>query len=220
MSTGKIPGAARDLEAYFLRRMLAEAKTGESGVFGSGFQGETFKEMLDEAVANKVSEAGGVGLAESIASELGPSYGTSQVIPAKRSVEAYRATSVVAGGIETSGFGPRRDPINGEHREHDGIDIGAELGSPVLAAKRGVVVRAESAGGYGNLVVVDHGGGMETRYAHLQDLKVRPGDHVEAGDAVGTVGESGRATGPHLHFEVRVDGDPIDPHSLGLKPLR
>ncbi len=111
----------------------------------------------------------------------------------------------------TSEFGYRRDPINRRRRLHKGIDFDAERGAPVRAAGYGRVVQAGRRGGYGRLVVVDHGFGLETRYAHLRRIKVAKGDIVEPGTLVGLVGQSGRATGPHLHFEVRRSGEAVDP---------
>jgi murein DD-endopeptidase MepM/ murein hydrolase activator NlpD len=113
----------------------------------------------------------------------------------------------------TSAFGKRSDPIEGETRQHNGIDLGAKEGTPVRAAGSGIVKFAGEAGTYGNLVVVDHGGGLETRYAHLKRIDVLPGQVLAAGAKVGGVGQTGRATGPHLHFEVRRDGQPSDPSS-------
>jgi len=122
-------------------------------------------------------------------------------------------------GETTSEFGQRTDPIEGTQRFHAGIDIAAPSGAPVRSAGAGVVVRAGSASGYGNLVIVAHGDGLQTRYAHLSRIHVAPGQVVAAGERVGRVGQSGRATGPHLHFEVRQDGEPVDPKELllGLK---
>src|SRR6185436_19640181 len=111
--------------------------------------------------------------------------------------------------MPTSTFGRRTDPIEGDTRFHAGLDLAAPLGTPVHAAGAGVVVRAGRAGGYGNLVVVRHGDGLETRYGHLQAAAVKEGDQVAAGATVGTVGQSGRATGPHLHLEVRRDGKAV-----------
>ncbi|MCB9672275.1 MAG: M23 family metallopeptidase [Alphaproteobacteria bacterium] len=113
---------------------------------------------------------------------------------------------------ETSGFGMRLDPLTGAHRAHKGVDLAAPRGTSVRSARAGVVTFAGSSGGYGNLVVVDHGGGLETRYAHLQRIDVEAGAAVTAGAAVGTVGSTGRSTGPHLHFEARRGGEAVDPH--------
>lgn len=110
-----------------------------------------------------------------------------------------------------SGFGPRTDPINGASAFHQGIDIEAARDERVLAAAGGEVVFASSMSGYGTVVMLDHGGRTITLYAHLSRAVVRLEDVVPRGQTVGYVGSEGRATGPHLHFEVRVKGVPVDP---------
>jgi murein DD-endopeptidase MepM/ murein hydrolase activator NlpD len=111
-----------------------------------------------------------------------------------------------------SGFGLRPDPITGEPQHHTGLDFPATTATPVLAAAAGVVTRADlDAGGYGRLVEVDHGYGVRTRYAHLSQLNLEAGSKVSAGAVVGLVGSTGRSTGPHLHFEVLLDGVAVDP---------
>lgn len=116
-----------------------------------------------------------------------------------------------ANGPLTSGFGMRVHPIFGDTRMHTGIDIGASYGSSVFAAGAGSVVYTGTLGGYGNVVVIDHGGGLGTTYNHLSAFSVSEGSTVAAGDPVGAVGCTGYCTGPHLHFEVRVNGNPVDP---------
>jgi len=111
----------------------------------------------------------------------------------------------------TSEYGPRRDPINGQNAFHHGIDIGGWSGIPVHATAGGVVTRAERNGGYGYMVVVDHGCGISTVYAHLRRIEVSVGDEISHRDVVGTLGSTGRSTGPHVHYEVRIDGDQVDP---------
>jgi murein DD-endopeptidase MepM/ murein hydrolase activator NlpD len=111
----------------------------------------------------------------------------------------------------TSGWGDRVHPIHGDVRMHDGADLTADLGDPVHSVADGLVSFAGERGGYGNLVIVDHGGGFETRYAHQQELYVSTGDLVRSGELVGSVGSTGASTGPHLHFEVRRDGQSVDP---------
>ena len=117
----------------------------------------------------------------------------------------------VTPGRVSSGFGMRRHPITGVDKMHNGVDVAAPAGAPIRSPASGVVSFAGSRGGYGLFVIVDHGNGVETRYAHQQRLDVRAGDRVEAGQVVGAVGATGLATGPHLHFEVRRDGTPVDP---------
>jgi murein DD-endopeptidase MepM/ murein hydrolase activator NlpD len=111
----------------------------------------------------------------------------------------------------TSGFGPRIDPFLGTPALHTGVDLVEEYGAPVHATAAGVVVSAGVAGGYGNMVEIDHGHGLATRYAHLSSIEVVPGQTVGFGTVLGRIGATGRATGPHLHYEVRIDGEPVDP---------
>ncbi|RPJ77018.1 MAG: hypothetical protein EHM24_00960 [Acidobacteria bacterium] len=111
----------------------------------------------------------------------------------------------------SSGFGLRRDPFNGGERFHAGVDIAAPAGRQVPAVAAGQVSFAGTAAGYGNLIVIEHADGTSTRYAHLADVSVRKGEAVEAGRTIGTVGSTGRSTGPHLHFELRQNGRPVNP---------
>jgi len=105
----------------------------------------------------------------------------------------------------------RNHPIDGVQKFHTGIDLRGQEGTPILAAESGVVRSAGTRGGYGNAVEIDHGNGVSTLYGHASELGVTPGEHVEKGQQIGEVGMTGRATGPHLHFEVRVEGKPVDP---------
>ena len=111
----------------------------------------------------------------------------------------------------TSGFGWREDPIRRRAKFHSGADVRAKPGTPVLAAGDGIVTFAGRRGGYGNVIYVDHGGGVITRYAHLRRIETKEGAAVTAGTQIGQVGSTGRTTGPHLHFEVRIDGHPVAP---------
>ncbi len=119
-----------------------------------------------------------------------------------------------AQGWLSSGAGLRSDPITGEQDTHEGLDISADRGSPVFATANGTIETASSSGAYGNLIVVDHGYGLETRYGHLQAFRVKAGDQVQRGQQIGMVGSTGRATGPHLHYEVRVNGRILNPLNL------
>jgi murein DD-endopeptidase MepM/ murein hydrolase activator NlpD len=115
-------------------------------------------------------------------------------------------------GRITASFGERIDPFNGEGAFHSGVDIGASYGQPVIAPAEGVVVFANVLGGYGRALVLDHGHGITTRYGHLASFAVVVGQHVRRGDVIGYVGLSGRSTGPHLHYEVRINDTPVNPY--------
>ncbi|HEY1812582.1 MAG TPA: M23 family metallopeptidase [Kofleriaceae bacterium] len=111
----------------------------------------------------------------------------------------------------SSGYGWRDDPIRHTWRFHSGTDFPADYGTPVLAAGAGTVIYAGRFAGYGNCVQIDHGGGVITLYGHMRKIEVKKGATVAAGDRIGQVGSTGRATGPHLHFEIRLDNRPVDP---------
>ena len=123
-------------------------------------------------------------------------------------------------GIITSSFGRRRDPITGKPARHWGIDIATAPGSDVRSSADGIVVRTGRIGGLGKAVYVSHGYGVTTRYAHLSSIEVTPGQRVEREDVLGRVGATGRATGYHLHYEVRVDGDAVNPLAYILDGTR
>jgi murein DD-endopeptidase MepM/ murein hydrolase activator NlpD len=117
----------------------------------------------------------------------------------------------MASGRLSSGFGTRTDPFTRRPAAHQGTDFRAPTGTEVKATGNGRVVLARANGGYGKMVEIDHGNGVRTRYAHLSRVLVSTGQRVSAGQLVGQVGSTGRSTGPHLHYEVRVNGRPIDP---------
>lgn len=121
----------------------------------------------------------------------------------------------VIGAVEfSSGFGVRSDPFLGRPAMHTGLDFRAATGDPVRATANGKVVTSGWHGGYGRMVEIDHGNGLSTRYGHLSEIHVRVGDHIKIGQVIGAVGSTGRSTGPHLHYETRIDGDPVDPQKF------
>ena len=111
-----------------------------------------------------------------------------------------------------SRFGERQDPFSGEGAFHTGVDIEAAMGTPVHAAADGVIYSAEYTSRYGKLVTIDHGNGMRTLYAHLSEFDVIPGQEIRRGEVIGRSGNTGRVTAPHLHFEVRLGGSPVNPY--------
>jgi murein DD-endopeptidase MepM/ murein hydrolase activator NlpD len=114
-------------------------------------------------------------------------------------------------GIFTSGFGYRSDPMTGERGIHQGVDIAAPAGQPVHASADGIVLRAGEVTGLGRAVYLAHGYGLVTRYGHMSRVDVKPGQRLKRGDVLGLVGNTGRSTGYHLHYEVRLDGEPVNP---------
>lgn len=123
----------------------------------------------------------------------------------------FPTTHPVDVSYPTSSFGWRRHPITGRQKLHEGMDFSAPTGTPILAASGGIVTEARYATGYGKLVEITHGNGLTTRYAHASSILVSLGDVVEKGQLIARVGATGRTTGAHLHFEVRLDNQPLDP---------
>lgn len=117
-------------------------------------------------------------------------------------------------GMLSSVYGERLHPVGGDPRFHAGLDLRARAGTPVYAAAEGVVAASESSGAYGNVVILDHGGGLRTLYAHHRENLVRAGERVRRGQPIGLVGRSGNATGDHLHFEVRWKDGTVDPRTV------
>jgi murein DD-endopeptidase MepM/ murein hydrolase activator NlpD len=120
-------------------------------------------------------------------------------------------SSPVRAGYNSSSYGWRIDPFNGHKAFHEGLDFPANTGAPILAAADGIVIAAEQTPDYGNIVKINHGSGLETRYAHASKILVKVGDRVTKGQQVALVGNTGRSTGPHLHYEIRLNGNALDP---------
>lgn len=133
------------------------------------------------------------------------------IIAAPRIGVAVPSRMPVDGVQLTSGYGMRNHPILRQRRQHNGVDLAAPRGTPVYATADGLVEMAKYFGSYGNYVQIGHGGDLETRYAHLSSYTVRDGEQVRKGDLIGYVGSTGRSTGPHLHYEVRVANEPVNP---------
>ncbi|MBI1748488.1 MAG: peptidoglycan DD-metalloendopeptidase family protein [Acidobacteria bacterium] len=292
--------AAREFEAIFVNYLIKtmQETVGSSELFGEGLGAESYRDMMFQELARRLTQSGGIGLARQLEerlqnrSPLGdpssnpgsksplplPNYsGTDMIglsssagkekvgpIPASSlntligngmtalaqgdlSQEPHPITSFLKAsaeyaaqasnahsnynsgamspdsergfilpvhGQETSGFGLRTHPISGGSHFHRGVDLAAPAGAPILAARRGRVVSSGYMEGYGKTVLIEHADGYRTRYAHLQTIGVAAGDDVRQGQALGRVGQSGRATGPHLHFEVMHNHKWINPRNL------
>jgi murein DD-endopeptidase MepM/ murein hydrolase activator NlpD len=139
----------------------------------------------------------------------------SQVERLNRTLALVPYRKPVVGEVEfTSGFGVRSDPFLGRPAMHTGLDFRAATGDPVRATANGKVASSGWAGGYGRMVEIDHGNGLSTRYGHLSEISVRVGDPIKIGQVIGAVGSTGRSTGPHLHYETRIDGEAVDPQKF------
>jgi murein DD-endopeptidase MepM/ murein hydrolase activator NlpD len=139
----------------------------------------------------------------------------SQVERLNRTLALVPYRKPVIGEVEfTSGFGVRSDPFLGRPAMHTGLDFRAATGDPVRATANGKVVSSGWMGGYGRMVEIDHGNGLSTRYGHMSEIGVRVGDQIKIGQVIGAVGSTGRSTGPHLHYETRIDGDAVDPQKF------
>jgi murein DD-endopeptidase MepM/ murein hydrolase activator NlpD len=193
---------ATQLESVLLKQLLSAtgAFRGDSSVTGSTLTRELFTDTLAQAVA----ASGGLGLAPLIERSLVSGVGPVAAAPVP--------------GL-TSGFGARLDPITGRPSNHTGIDLGAPEGTPIPAAGDGVVIAAGPRGGYGNAIELRHPDGSTTLYAHASEVDVTPGEHVQEGETLGLVGQTGRTTGPHLHLEVRRGGHVLNPGQV-LKAYR
>jgi murein DD-endopeptidase MepM/ murein hydrolase activator NlpD len=231
---------AQEFEAMLLTQMLREMRKSmvDERDDESGFGSSTLTDVGDAEFARSMSAQGGIGLADALLrafeSQLAPASsapsapggaGAPVLGLAAREVALPNATIADAPDLSSgvplarvsgtapisSQFGWRRDPLTGAQRFHDGIDIAMAYGRDVKAAADGRVVFSGVQNGYGNTVVIDHGNGRQTRYAHLSDQTVQPGDVVREGQTIGKSGNSGRSTGPHLHFEMTVQGRPVDP---------
>jgi murein DD-endopeptidase MepM/ murein hydrolase activator NlpD len=184
----------------------------------SGDAGASFAHVLDAALRAR-PEAFGSSAARAEATVRGPGPGSVDASPGSpraetgapplRSTSDDRWVSPLNGRV-TSEFGMRTHPVTGVYKLHTGTDVAAAAGTSIRAASSGVVVGAEWEQGNGNTITIKHDDGVTSRYAHTSEMLVAAGDRVEVGDVVARVGSTGLATGPHLHFEVRSRGKPID----------
>jgi murein DD-endopeptidase MepM/ murein hydrolase activator NlpD len=219
--------AAKKFEGLMIQMMVKEMRKTlpENGLFGSD-EISMYEDLFDQVIADRIAEGRGLGLAEQIIQSPSERFLGAGDAPAAAdlrpgsprislpSVDPGRRAPMPVFGRITSLFGQRRDPIHGQERHHNGMDIAAPEGSPIQSIRPGVVTFAGDMGTYGKVVVVDHGEGLETRYAHCSELLVEEGEKVRPGNVIAKVGSTGRSTGPHLHFEARKGDQPLDPRTL------
>jgi murein DD-endopeptidase MepM/ murein hydrolase activator NlpD len=220
--------ASRALETLVVKQLVTASKafTGGEGA-GSAIRADMFADALADAMV----KGGGIGLARQIERSVmpdpaGPSTTPTFPLTPTLTPGGRQASLSPVGGEGgqaaprvTSAFGLRHDPFDGHLTRHAGVDLAAREGEDIRAAAGGVVLRAGARGGYGDAVEIDHGGGVTTLYAHASELLVREGEEVAPGQPIARVGQTGRATGSHLHFELREGGRPVDP-SRALKNYR
>lgn len=207
--------AAEQFESFLYTFMAKNLRgTSPNGLFASGPM-QTFAEMFDEEIGKRIGEGHGLGLAD----QLQQGFARQAPAASRGITDDFRHPDLGVDGVLTSRFGPRADPINGKAAFHKGIDLGAPTGTPIHAVRAGRVIFAGPHGGHGNLVEVDHGNGVITRYAHCSQIGVVEGQQIGENEVVGLVGNTGHSTGPHLHFEVHVDGRAVDPLSYFDSPV-
>ena len=217
----QITNLAQEFEAMLMTQMLREMRRAmlpdESQEGGLG--NETMTDTIDIQLGQALSRAGGFGLSGFLTDAFeknltdtkpGTAGSAAPAAPADAPEGEAPALKPPSGPI-SSRFGWRPDPFTGAMAFHKGIDVAQPAGTEVKAAAAGRVVAAGNYGDYGTMVVIDHGTGQQTRYAHLSASSVQLGDAVEAGQTIGRTGSTGRSTGPHLHFEVTQAGQAIDP---------
>lgn len=135
---------------------------------------------------------------------------------AERMLSNTPSTNPTQTRSQTSGYGKRRDPMNNEWRVHKGVDLSGQIGQPIHAPADGIAIFTGLRGGYGNTLVLDHGYGLQTHFAHLSGFKTKVGQRVRRGDVIALMGNTGKSTGPHLHYEVRRFGEPLNPQHFIL----
>jgi len=198
-SLGALASEVSALYGLKSERMLVTASTED-------MRDAQISSSLDQLYALKTSALSG-------AATIGISLGLSRNVTTADWLRVSASPNLwpVEGQV-TGSFGERIDPFNGEGAFHCGVDISASYGQPVIATADGVVMFADFMGGYRREVTIDHGHGISTRYGHLANFAVTSGQQVHRGDVIGYVGLSGRSTGPHLHYEVRINDTPVNPH--------
>jgi murein DD-endopeptidase MepM/ murein hydrolase activator NlpD len=183
---------------------------GRGGPLSGDARGLTLRELQDQAARVGQSVEQRDDFMNVVESELVANEARDALLP---------HGAPVSEGFVASGYGMRTDPFTGQVSMHTGVDFAAPVGTPILAAAGGVVVSAETHPEFGNMVEIDHGKGVSTMYAHTSRMLVKSGDFVRKGQKIAEVGTTGRSTGPHLHFEVNVNGVPQNP-SKYLASLR
>lgn len=217
-----LKAAAKEMESLFINEMLKVMRE-SSGTPSGGFGGDTYASMFDTELSKVLAERG-FGLSESITKGLTAKTANTDLLPSLPP-SAHGLKSDPANGLRTilpgisnprisSGYGLRDDPFTGERKFHHGIDIPAPEGSDIHPVKDGTVVFSGEQNGYGNVVIIDHGDGFTSKYAHNQQNLVHEGERVVSSTVIALAGSTGRTTGPHVHFELAYKGENVNPGGL------
>lgn len=236
----ELKAAAQEFESLFVAYLLKAMREtiDESGLTDGGFGKTIYTELFDQEVSRCIARRGALGIADLIYEKITanstakeeqqkskPIPGDVTVSPSQAPSSASPQDGGASPGAEPeitdlqlpvqapicSAFGLRRDPMSHLVQFHKGVDLSAPEGTKVASALPGTVVFAGYENGYGNTILIQHSGGLQTRYGHLRSIAVKTGDVVSSEAILGTVGSTGRSTGPHLHFEVIRMGKPVDP---------
>ncbi len=234
-NSNELKKVSQEFEAIFLSQLLKVMRetVEESGLFEGGFGKSIYTDLFDQEISLSMSRRGALGISDLIYKSLSERESAKVSEPGQtKETEAGSGTKAPATTEQpsplcegedisdlqlpvhahiSSAFGMRKDPISHQARFHKGLDLAAPEGMRVVSALPGTVVSAGYMSGYGNTVLVQHADGVQTRYGHLGTISVKAGDVVNSETNLGTVGNTGRSTGPHLHFEVIRMGTPVDP---------
>ncbi len=217
----KIEKVARDFESYFVGYIfeMASRSIPKEGFLGGSSQEQMYQSMFVQQLSSEGAKSPqGFGLAQQLIRQLEGRNQMAQMTESglgadlsSRIDHEVGESLLIPQGRVTSGYGMRPDPFTGEQKFHEGIDFAFEYGSPIHAAGDGEVMFSGESKGYGKMLILRHPDGVETLYGHNSDNLVKVGDKVKAGDIIGRTGDTGRSTGPHLHFEIRREGRPVNP---------
>lgn len=212
----KLKKACKEFESIFTYELLKSMRRTieKNDLFHGGKGEEIYESLLDQELAKKVAGHDSRGLAAMLYQQLKrhdiPATGNGEVIDRPEFIDNNLPRRPLKAKL-SSKFGWRKDPLTGKNRFHSGIDLATREGTFVQASLPGKVLFSDYQQGYGNMVVMDHGHGFSTLYAHNKENLVKQGDWVKKGSPIATVGSTGRSTGTHLHFEIRRHGRRLDP---------
>ena len=246
-SRAELKKVAEEFEAIFIAQLLKVMRETieESDTEGGGFGKGIYTDLFDQEVALHMARRGALGISDIIYKSFAdreenvktgepveatqprpavsqPAQESSNKLSPSGAADPAREVSIPFLPVNapiSSGFGSRKDPFTGKAQFHKGVDLAAPAGTPVVAALPGKVISAGYESGYGNTVLVEHDGGLSTRYGHLASINVKAGDMVTSDDVLGKVGSTGRSTGAHLHFEVIRMGTQVDPVKMASSKM-